>query len=744
MRPRPLPVRTALLLAAVLQAAASTAAVPSSRPTVRYLADARLFVLETDRTSYVLGVNEQNEVQLVHWGARLARDSDLEPAHTREGYAFESPEGLSENEYPGWGGLRFAEPCLKVSFADGVRDLVLKYASHEIQGDTLVLHLKDIGYDLGVDLTYRVFPGHDILAKQATIRNGTTGPVVVESAASGVFSMPFRLPDDRVYRLTHLAGRWANETQIVRETIEPGKKVLESRRGTTSHQANPFFAIDEGGRADEEHGRVWFGALAWSGNWKLVVERTPENLVRVTGGFNDFDFGYRLAPGERLTTPRFYGGFTSGGFGEASRLLHRLEIEEILPDRAARRVRPVLYNSWEATEFAVDEPGQKALAEKAARLGVERFVMDDGWFGARNHDRAGLGDWTVNPKKFPSGLKPLVDHVKSLGMDFGLWVEPEMVNPDSDLYRAHPDWVLHFPQRPRSESRNQLILNLARKDVQEYVFAALDRLLTENEIRFFKWDMNRHFSEPGWPAVSPEEQKKVWVEYPRAVYAIMDRLKARHPGVEIESCSGGGGRVDLGMLEHVEEVWTSDNTEAFDRLRIQEGFTMAYTPKVMMAWVTDVPNMNGRVTPLRYRFLTAMQGSLGIGGNLSRWSEADGKLATDMVAYYKRVRPLVQEGSLHRLLSPTDDDAAVNEYVARDGKEAVVFACRHSQQYLHALPTVRLRGLVAEAVYRIERMDDRLVDKPQTLSGTALMERGLTFDLRGDFDATSVRLERVE
>ena len=329
-------------------------------------------------------------------------------------------------------------------------------------------------------------------------------------------------------------------------------------------------------------------------------------------------------------------------------------------------------------------------------------------------------------------------------MDFGLWVEPEMVNPDRDLYRAHPDWVLHFPARPRSESRNQLVLNLARTDVQEYVFGALDRLLAENDIRFFKWDMNRHFSEPGWPAVAPEEQKKVWVEYVRGVYALLDRLKARHPGVEIESCSGGGGRVDLGMLERVDEVWTSDNTEAFDRLRIQEGFTLAYTPKVMMAWVTDVPNMNGRVTPLRYRFLTAMQGSLGIGGNLSHWSEADDKLAAEMVAYYKRVRQSVQEGGLYRLLSPSEDDATVNEYVGRDGRQVVVFACRHSQQYLHALPTVRLRGLVADAVYRIERLDDRLVDKQQSLSGAALMERGLTLDLRGDFDATSVLLERVE
>ena len=730
------------LLPLLLGAAAAIAGL-DPRPAVRYLPEPKLFVLETARTSYVLGVNEQNEVQLAYWGARLSRDADLEPARAAYWWSFESTAGLAPIEYPGWGGLRFAEPCLKATFADGVRDLVLKYVSHEVQADRLVLHLKDVGYDLQVDLSYRVFPKQDVIAKQATIRNGTKGAVVLEDAAAGAWHLPYRLPNDRRWRLTHLAGRWANETQLVREPIEPGKKVIESRRGNTSHQANPFFAIDEGGTADEEHGRVWFGALAWSGNWKITVERTPEGLVRVVGGWNDFDFGYRLAPGADVTTPLFYGGFTKDGFGEASRLLHRLEVEEILPDRAARKLRPVLYNSWEATEFKVDEPGQKALAEKAAKLGVERFVMDDGWFGARNHDRAGLGDWTVNRTKFPNGLGPLIDHVKSLGMDFGLWVEPEMVNPDSDLYRAHPDWVLHFPGRPRSESRNQLVLNLARKDVQEYLFAALDKLLAENDIRFFKWDMNRHFAEPGWPAVAPDEQKKVWVDYPRAVYALMDRLKAKHPGVEIESCSGGGGRVDLGILERVEEVWTSDNTEAFDRLRIQEGFTTAYTPKVMMAWVTDVPNMNGRVTPLRYRFLVAMQGSLGIGGNLNHWSEKDDETAKEMVAYYKQVRATVQEGDLHRLVSPTDEDAAVNEYVSRDGKQAVVFACRHSQQYMRALPTVRLRGLEPEAVYRVHRIDDRLVDRAETLSGAALMERGLTFNLRGDFDATSVRLERL-
>ena len=250
------------------------------------------------------------------------------------------------------------------------------------------------------------------------------------------------------------------------------------------------------------------------------------------------------------------------------------------------------YDSWEATYFNVSEAGQIALAEKAAALGVERFTMDDGWFGARNDDHAGLGDWTVNPKKFPNGLKPLIDKVHSLGMDFGIWVEPEMVNPNSDLYRAHPDWVLNFTGRPRSEGRNQLVLNLARQDVRDYVFNFLDKLVNENDIAFFKWDYNRVWSEPGWPAVSPDEQKQVYVKYIENLYSILAELRAKHPKLEIEDCSSGGGRVDLGILRYTDQVWTSDNSDPFDRLTIQDGFTYAYTPGVMMQRVPDSPELD--------------------------------------------------------------------------------------------------------------------------------------------------------
>ncbi len=710
---------------------------------MRYLADKKLFVLDTANASYIFGVNERNQLQHAYWGRKLWRDQDLAPVRsTPEWASFDGSASTTPGEYPGWGSNMYTEPCVKVTLADGNRDLVLNYVSHEIHGDTLKMVTKDIQYDLEVTLHYHVYPG--IIEKHAVIENKTSQPVTIESAQSGVWYMP---PGDG-YRLSYLNGRWAGETQLVQEEIHPGVKVLESRRGTTSHQTNPWFAIDapEGDvSADEEHGRVWFGALGWSGSWKFSVEQTPHQQVRLTGGYNTFDFAYPLQPGEQLETPPFYGGFSDHGFGGASRMLHRFAREFILPGGPSAKPRPVLYNSWEATEFNVDEPGQKALAEKAAKLGVERFVMDDGWFGARNNDHAGLGDWYVNPKKFPNGLGPLIQYVNGLGMDFGIWVEPEMVNPDSDLYRKHPDWAMNFPGRPRTEARNQLIFNMAREDVKEYTFAWLDKLVSENKIAFLKWDMNRNFSEPGWPEAGPANEKKIWVKYTASVYEIIDRLRAKHPELEIESCSGGGGRVDLGMLKRVDEVWTSDNTEAFDRLRIQEGFSYAYPAQVMMAWVTDVPNFNGRSTPLQYRFLVAMMGSLGIGTNLNKWTNDDFELAAKMIAYYKSIRRTVQQGKLYRLFSPREGELTANQYVSVDGTQSVLFAFLRSQQYGRPAPTVRLRGLDEQSIYRVKPLDpNRLSEELDTASGAYLQNHGLDLRLEGDYDSTSVLLERIE
>jgi alpha-galactosidase len=697
---------------------------------VQYLSEKKVFLLTTKQSSYAMGVSPNGELQHLYWAGPLWRADDLKAAaEKRDISSFDPHEMLEAEEYPGWGGPRYYETALKITRADGDRDLVLHYVSHKIDGDRLEITLRDIRDDIEAQLSYRVYPEFGIISRSSRILNNSKQAITVESAQSATWN----LPEGDGYRLSYLTGRWAAETQLNHEPIHEGMKVLESRLGHTGHNMNPWFAIDEG-KADEEHGRVWFGALAWSGNWRITVEQTPYQQVRVTGGFNTFDFAWPLKTGEALETPEFYGGFSVHGFGGASRMLHDLE-----RTISTGRVRPVLYNSWEATEFNVNEAGQETLADKAAKLGVELFVVDDGWFGKRNKDNAGLGDWTVNQQKFPNGLKPLIDHVKSLGMDFGLWFEPEMVNPDSDLYRAHPDWVINFPDRPRSELRNQLVLNLARPEVRDYVFGFLDKMTSENDIRYIKWDMNRVFAEPGWPEMPADEQKELWARYVWNYYDILKRLREKHPRLEIESCSGGGGRIDLGVLPYVEEFWTSDNTEAFDRLRIQEGFSEAYAAKFMSAWVTDVPNMNGRSTPLQYRFLVAMQGALGIGSNLNKFSEADSALAAKMIALDKRIRETVQLGDLYRLLLPDENDTSSNEYVSKDGKEAVVFAFRHSQEYNTPAPTIRLRGLDPKAVYRMETLEGSTSEA----SGAYLMQNGISVRLRGDFDSTLVMLHRI-
>ena len=709
---------------------------------------AKVFRLDGGRVTYVFGVNSRGELQQLYWGGRLA-GSDTFPAAKPmpEWSSFDSSYTTTPQEYAGWGSGLYVEPALKVTFPDGNRDLVLHYESNQPTDGGFDVVLKDIQRPIYVILHYRIDAGSGILARSATIENRGEGPVTIEQAAAAAWALP-----PAHYTLNYLTGRWGGEWTLTQEAIAPGSRVIESRRGSTSHQANPWFAI-QAGAPDEDHGEVWFGALAWSGSWRITVEQDQLDAVRVTGGFNPFDFGYVLHPGEKLETPVFYGGYSSDGLGGASRLLHRFELEHILPRTAKTagqtfpRPRPVIYNSWEATEFNVNEAGQMALAEKAAALGVDRFVMDDGWFGQRKNDHAGLGDWYVNPEKFPHGLKPLIDRVHSLGMDFGLWVEPEMVNPDSDLYRAHPDWVLNFPGRPRSEQRNQLVLNLARQDVRDFVFGFLDKLLTENDIAFLKWDYNRNWSEPGWDQLPPDEQKRVYVAFTRNLYGILAELRQKHPNVEIESCSGGGGRVDLGILRYTDEVWPSDNTDPFDRLTQQDGFTYAYTPQIMMAWVTDSPHwLNKRSTSLSYRMLSSMQGSLGIGANIEKWTPEETALAKRLIGEYHQVQATIVQGSLYRLISPRNgSEFSATQTVNADKSQSVVFAFIHSTQEGRGFPRLKLEGLDPAAEYAIRPIEGKArSDTPAQASGAWWMSHGLDMDVdfRGDFQAAAFRLDR--
>jgi alpha-galactosidase len=707
---------------------------------VRAVPERQQWYLTAGHSTYVVGVDEKKMVESLYWGPALTQNTLLPTAKSaRERASFDNQMNTTPLEYPAWGAGLDLEPALKVDSANGDRTLVLQYDSANVGSDHLELILKDTAQPVRVHLHYQVF-AEGVLARWSTIENIGNRPVHIEQAASATFN----LPANTDYTLSQLTGMWGGEFQLQTEPLRFGAQQLESRRGSTGHQANPWFSIGREGKTTETSGPVWFGELGWSGSWRVDVERTSLNLVRITTGYNPFDFGYTLAPGKSLDTPHVYAGYTNGGNGEASRVLHRFQLAHILPKGPDAKPRPIIFNSWEATEFHVSEAGQIALAEKAAKIGVERFVMDDGWFGQRKDDHAGLGDWYVNKEKFPNGLKPLIDRVHALNMSFGLWVEPEMVNPDSDLYRKHPDWAMHFPDRQRTEQRNQLLLNLAKPEVKAYVFGWLDKLVTENDIAFLKWDYNRNWSEPGWGDVPQgSDQKQIYVAYVQNLYDIFDKLRAKHPLLEIESCSGGGGRVDLGILRYTDEVWPSDNTDAFDRLSIQDGFTRAYTPQAMVAWVTDVPNsLNRRSVPLEYRFLVAMQGALGIGNDLNKFTDADMALATKLTTLYKDVRTTVQHGNLYRLQTPPSEATQV-QYVSRDGAQSVVFAYLHSERLGLVQPRVPLEGLDANSTYKLQPLDGSKFHGESTATGAQLMGSGLDLRLTGDFDSTAAVLTRV-
>ncbi|MEU9338293.1 alpha-galactosidase [Streptomyces sp. NPDC048290] len=705
-------------------------------PLISHAPDTGVWLLTTPRTSYALRIDETGAPGHVAWGPRLtpAEAADLTVPVGEPHSSFEGRRAVGE-ELPADDGVHYGPPALQVRYADGTRGFTWQHTGHEVRTpapgtEELVLRFHDLRYPLQVALHYRVREDSDVIERHTVLRNAGDERVEVLRADSATWTLP-PLPG---YRLSHVTGQWSAETQLRREPLPYGETTFTSRRGVTGHHANPWLMVDAGDTT-EEHGRVWSAALAWSGSWRLTAQRTPDGRAAFAGGGGHEGVRVPLAPGEEHTTPVFAGLFSEGGFGATSRAWHTYVRDHVVPhpDETA----PVLYNSWEATGWDVDETSQKALAERAAELGVELYVVDDGWFGARRDDRAGLGDWTPSADGFPAGLGPLAETVHGLGMKFGIWVEPENVNPDSDLYRAHPDWVLHVPGRDRTLMRHELVLNLARDDVADWAYGWLTRLVGDHAVDFLKWDMNRAFGEASWPG-EPDGADRLWTRYVTNLYGVLDRLRADHPALRIEACAGGGGRVDLGVLSRTDQAWTSDNTDAEDRIAIQHGFGQVYPPRVMSAWVTDAPNqLTGRSVPLSFRFHVAMAGLLGLGGDLSTWSEAELSEAADLVAFYKQVRHLVQHGHLYRPAGPDQEGPTVVQYVAGDGGETLVLAWQRGARHGAARWPVRLRGLTAGALYRDTASGT-------VHHGTVLMEYGLELEIvRGDWGSWAVRLERV-
>ena len=680
------------------------------------------WLLTTLNTRYLIREDPDGSPRHVAWGSHEAVEAIAAPT---AGSSFDG-DGTAD-ELGIETGDRFGPAGLQVRFADGTRGAQWNAAGHEIDGGHLVILLQDRRYPLRAELHYRVHPDTDVIERWTVLVNDGDEPITVGRLDSAAWTLP-RLTD---YRMSHLVGTWNHEFQLRRTPMPVAESVFTSRRGLTSHHAAPWLAVDDG-TASEDRGAVWSTALAWSGSWRITLHRDPADRVTWTGGFGHEGLTWTLGPGQSLETPVFAGLHTSGGFGGAARAWHDYLRRHVLP--APDEDRPVLYNSWEATGFAVDEAGQSRLAETAAQLGVELFVLDDGWFGGRRDDTAGLGDWRPYAGAFPRGLGPLVEKVHELGMRFGLWVEPEMVNADSDLYREHPDWVLHTPNRDATELRNQLMLNFGREDVAQWAHEWLDRLVREHAIDFLKWDANRPVTDAGWPG--HPDPDRLWIDHTRAVYRIMDRLRADHPHLRIEACSGGGGRADAGVLARTDQVWTSDNTDPVDRLAIQHGFSQFFPAEVMAAWVTDSPNLaTGRATPLRFRFHSAMAGSLGIGGTLTEWAADELDEAASLIAVYKGIRHVVQHGVLYRPATEGPTTTAVH-YASADGAEHVVIAWRTMTEFGLPRPVVRLTALDPDASY----LD---VDRDVRISG-AVARTGLPLELpRGDYASALIHLRRV-
>ncbi|WP_340003624.1 alpha-galactosidase [Paenibacillus sp. FSL K6-0276] len=687
----------------------------------------KYFLLNTKHTSYVLYADQDQLLCNVYWGKRIERIEDfagMELQKYHESLRFQE----RMEECSSFGGMRFKETSMKVTFADGVRDFRYKIKEYRVEDNHLAIVLEDIYYALRVTLHYHVYEEENIIEKWRQAENIGQDNIILErfySAEYGVAGTGFQT--------INFNGHWSSEFQQYSESIDCGKKVYESLYGLTGHNVNPFFVVHQ--NANEDQGDVYYGALQYSGNFKTVVEAVSTEYVNILTGISDTDFEWVLKPGDIFKAPSVFSGYSSNGFTNMSNTLSTFARKHVMPKPLADKALPILYNSWYATFFDVRYEDQIKLAEKAAKIGVELFVIDDGWFEGRANDEAGLGDWYVDREKFPYGLEPLIKRVNELGMQFGIWIEPEMVNPNSNLYRNHPDWIYRYATREVLMGRNQYILDLTNNEVIDYLINCFDALLSENNIAYVKWDMNRYAAEIASSSQDTGEYKSIWHKNTQGIYTIIQTLRKLHPTVEFEACAAGGGRVDFGAMAYFDEFWTSDNTDPLDRLFIQEHYSLIYPIKYMRAWLTD-DSMNHRTTPLKFSMYSAMCGSLGIGTNLNEVEENKLKQIKEYIEEYKGIREIVQFGHVYRLKSLKNADIQAVQYVNEDSSALFVFLDhgRYGKKY-HC---VNLKGLDPSSIYRYE------IDGTEwTKSGAFLMNRGIDVQLVGDFDSLLVRFEKI-
>ena len=704
--------------------------------------NAQILEIATADSALVLITKPGAPVILRHYGGR----TDDTRAFLHKGYR------NNLEIYPAFGGTNHANLALSVVHADGSLTTELIYAGHERRSldanrELTIVRLKDKLYPLAIDLHFTAHKAENVITQRAVLSHSEKAPVRVENIASA--SLKFHAG---AYYLTHFHGTWGREMQMTEEKLTRGGKVIEEyRKGvTTTMSDNPSFMLALEHPAHEEAGEVYAGALAWSGNYKLTFAPDEWETLHITAGMNPFASARILAPGETLATPEMALTYSAQGRGQASRNLHDWSRRYALSH--GDEPRHILLNSWEGVGFKFDEKILTDMIDDAAALGIEMFVLDDGWFGnkyPRDDAKAGLGDWQVNAKKLPRGIACLADHAVSKGLRFGIWIEPEMVNPKSELAEKHPDWIVKSPGREIPQSRNQWLLDLANPAVQDFVVKTFDEVLALSpNITYIKWDANRPVYSPGSEYLPPDKQTHFWQDYINGLYSVYERVRARHPHITIQLCSSGGARLDYGALKYHDEFWTSDNTNATDRVLIQYGTNMIYPAIASASHVSASPNhQTGMMIPLKFRFDVAMSGRLGMELQPRDITGKDLEFAKKAIQSYKLIRPVVQQGDLYRLCSPYNENGrAALMYVSKDKKEAVFFA--YNLYHFHARGftfDVKLRGLDPAKTYKVTELNQKAAysifpGNKKTFTGDYLMKAGVSLDVRLPHDSALLRI----
>ena len=708
-----------------------------------------LFHLRNDYVSYIIDILEGGVPAHLYFGKRV---EGFNPASILRRYDLNT-EGKwgphfctldhTPHEYPAHGLGDLREGAVSVRRADGTRSVDLRYAGHEVvegkpgipglpatfgdNAQTLLLHLKDELIGLDVTISYTLFDDVAGVMRHVELHNASDSDLFIERA----FSLCLELPESR-YDLITFSGAWSRERELVRRPLVMGEQGVSSLRGATSLFASNMLFLCRP-ETTEEQGEAIGAALVYSGNFKASVHVDHNRFSRMYLGLNDVDFEWKLDPGATFHTPEAVVVYSDDGLGGMSQQFHRVCAEHLVRGKYAHAPRPILLNNWEATYFGFNEEKLLNIARTAADVGVELFVLDDGWFGHRDDDTTSLGDWFVDKKKLPLGLRHLSDQVHAMGLKFGLWFEPEMVSPKSDLYEKHPDWAIHIPGREPVQQRHQLTLDLSREDVQDYVYECVASHLREDGIDYVKWDMNRHFSNIGSALLPTDRQKELPHRYMLGLYRVLEKLIHEFPDVLFESCSSGGGRFDMGMLHYMPQTWTSDNTDALCRCEIQYSTSMVFPPFAMGSHVSAVPNhQTGRITPIATRGNVAMSGCFGYELDLNTLPAEDLEAVREQIKRVKELRNTLLYGDFHRLLSPYEGNDTAWLTVSRDKNEAVFMLTRAMAKSGTNPPMVRLRGLDAHKTYTV-------VETGESYTGSELMNLGLSVRLNWG-DAASVSL----